>query len=105
MSKTDRNSPQVRAWFESGDADKTAKRLAMAFMCFSAGIAYQEECDEICRRHGLVYHALKFLTNKLQAAFNQYNRQMLTMLDRQAGDLMCDDFDKFKQMCDDFMNN
>lgn len=99
------SNPRVKEWFESGDADLTAKRLGMAFLCISVGLAYHEEADEICKRHGLVYHDLKFLTGKLQRAFDQYNRQMMGMLDREGGDLLCGDYDKFKSMCDEYMNN
>lgn len=102
--KNDTTNPRIIRWQESGDADKTARRLAMSYLLHSVAIAYQEEIDDICKKHGLVYHELKFRTNNLQNAFQSYHRQMAEMLDKEAGRQMCYDYDILKHALDEYMN-
>lgn len=94
----------IDRWFASGDADETARRLAIGHLLMCAFVAYLDEADDILARHGLVYGELKYRAKLLNQAFDQYDRILTAMLDREAHLQLSYDYEPFKSLCDKIMN-
>jgi hypothetical protein len=78
---------------ESGDLDRAAKRLSMAYLLFTCAQDYAESATDLLEKYDLVHKKVKTTTNNLMQSFNAYNNVMSSMLNGDHGAL--------KQLCFD----
>lgn len=78
---------------ESGDLDRAAKRLSMAYLLFTCAQDYAESATDLLEKYDLVHKKVKTTSNNLMQSFAAYNNVMSSMLNGDNGAL--------KQLCFD----
>ena len=78
---------------ESGDLDRAAKRLSMAYLLFTCAQNYAESATDLLEKYDLVHKKVKTTSNNLMQSFDAYNNVMSSMLNGDHGAL--------KQLCFD----
>jgi hypothetical protein len=78
---------------ESGDLDRAAKRLSMAYLLFTCAKNYAESATDLLEKYDLVHKKVKTTSNNLMQSFDAYNNVMSSMLNGDHGAL--------KQLCFD----
>lgn len=73
-------NPRVRRFVESGDKERAERLTSMSYMLISVGNEYQEEVNDLLHKYGLVLTDVKYFTNRLTAAFDQYNTVVKSMI-------------------------
>lgn len=73
-------NPRVRRFVESGDKERAERLTSMSYMLISVGNEYQEEVNDLLYKYGLMITDLKYFTNRLTAAFDQYNTVVKSMI-------------------------
>lgn len=73
-------NPRVRRFVESGDKERAERLTSMSYMLISVGNEYQEEVNDLLHKYGLMITDLKYFTNRLTAAFDQYNTVVKSMI-------------------------
>ena len=74
------NNPKVKRFIESGDEERAARAVSMAYLLLSLGNAYQEEANDLLAKHGLMLHNVKMMANRLMKSFDQYHSVLKTMV-------------------------
>ena len=96
--------PRVRRLIESGDADEAAKLMSMAYLLMSVAKAYQDDADDILKKHGMIMYNAKRTMNTLEATFRNYNTVLKSMVpDMEARMQLCGDFDITRDLLDAFL--
>lgn len=73
-------NPRVRRFVESGDKERAERLTSMSYMLISVGNEYQEEVNDLLHKYGLMITDVKYFTNRLIAAFDQYNTVVKSMI-------------------------
>lgn len=97
-------NPRIKRFVDCGDADKASRLLSMAYLLQSIAISYTDEANAIIRRHGLMQFAVKMYSERLNKAFDMYNRQIDSMItDKDSRQAFCEDFEDFEAVCRRYM--
>ncbi len=96
-------SPDYRSFVDSGDSQKCARLISMAYLLHSIANCYHEEANDIMQKHGLVHKKIKTRATNLMTSFDLYDKEVFQLLDKkEAQSHFCDDYDYFKSVCDKF---
>lgn len=95
---------------QSGDLDRTAKLLAMAYQVFTQANSYAEEAVYLMEQYKIVHSKAKTAANNLMQSFNAYDKVMQGMLgmgeDKEgANRQFCFDTEMLSVILDGFMEN
>lgn len=97
-------NPRIKRFVDCGDADKASRLLSMAYLLQSIAISYTDEANAIIRKHGLLQFAVKMYSERLNKAFDMYNRQIDKMItDEDSRIALCEDFEEFEAVCRCYM--
>ena len=98
------SNPRIKRFVDCGDADKASRLLSMAYLLQSIAISYTDEANTIIRKHGLMQFAIKMYSERLNKAFDMYNRQIDKMItDEDSRIALCEDFEEFEAVCRRYM--
>ena len=98
-------SPNFKAFIESGDSIRVARLLSMQFLVQSISNAYGEEAVELMEKYDLVHRKIKTRINNLTVAFDLYDKELFQLIDTDgAKKRLLEDYEYFKSVCDKFMN-
>lgn len=89
----------------SGDADKAAQRLSMAYVLMTMGNHYAEESVELMYKHHIVRTKVKTTSNNLMQSFDAWDKEMSSMIGkRESADMFCNDTTLLTEILDTFLN-
>ena len=95
---------RLQAATDSGDLDRAARLLSMAYITFTEANNYVERANTILEKYGMVHKKIKTTVNNLSQSFDSYNKVMATIVDtKPAQDQLCSDSDIFQELLDAFM--
>lgn len=96
---------RLQAAQDSGDLDRAARLLSMAYITFTEANNYAERANSILEKYGMVHKKVKTAVNNLGQSFDTYNNVMATIVNTQpAQDQLCRDSDIFQELLDAFMS-
>lgn len=89
----------------SGDADKAAQRLSMAYVLMTMGNHYAEESVELMYKHHIVRTKVKTTSNNLMQSFEAWNKEMSSMIGKKENaNMFCNDTTLLTEILDTFLN-
>lgn len=95
----------LKAAEDSGDLDRAARLISMAYITFTEANNYVERANDLLTPYGLVQKKIKTTVNNLTQSFDAYNKNMASIIDTKAAqDQLCNDSDIFQQVLDAFMS-
>ena len=101
-----RAMPNYKAFVESGSEHRTAKLIAMSYIIQSVANEYSEEAADLMAQYGLKHGRIKTASENLSRSFDTYNAVLSSLIgDEEARLQLCDDYEQFKQICDQFLND
>lgn len=101
-----RQLPGYKAFVESGTEHRVAKLIAMAYIIQSVANEYSEEAADLMAQYGLKHGKIKTTTENLSRSFDTFNNVLSSLIGNEEARLqLCDDYDQFKQFCDEFLED
>ena len=98
---------RLQAAQDSGDLDRAARLLSMAYLTFTEANCYVERANSLLEKHDMVHKKVKTSVNNLAQSFDSYNNVMRSLIGENQGALnqLCNDSDAFHDVLDAFMNH
>ena len=91
---------------DSGDLDRAARLLSMAYLTFTEANNYVERANSLLQKHDMVHKKIKTTVNNLTQSFDSYNKVMATIVNTQPSQSqLCRDSDIFQELLDAFMTH
>jgi hypothetical protein len=97
---------------ESGDLDRCAKLLSMAYQVFTQANSFAEEAVSLMEQYGVIHKKAKTAANNLMQSFDAYDKVMSDMIKNGgssdpngAFEQLCLDTEMLGIILDGFMNN
>ena len=90
---------------DSGDLDRAARLLSMAYITFTEANNYVERANSILEKHDMVHKKIKTTVNNLSQSFDAYDKVMWSLIggNQDALHQLCSDSDVFQELLDAFM--
>lgn len=90
---------------DSGDLDRAARLLSMAYLTFTEANCYVERANSLLEKHDMVHKKVKTTVNNLAQSFDSYNNVMRSLIgeNKDKQNQLCDDSDAFHDVLDAFM--
>lgn len=100
------SNPKIKKFYESKDNDKASRLISMAYMLQSIANEMTAEANALIEKYGLFHFNIKLHANRLEKAFDLYNRQISSMIvSEDVKRMFCDDYEEFRKICDEYMNS
>jgi len=97
---------------ESGDLDRCAKLLSMAYQVFTQANSFAEEAVSLMEQYGVIHKKAKTAANNLMQSFDAFDKVMSDMIKnggssdpQSAFDQLCFDTDMLSIILYGFMDN
>ena len=97
---------------ESGDLDRCAKLLSMAYQVFTQANRFAEEAVNLMEQYGVIYKKAKTAANNLMQSFDAFDKVMSDMIKnggssnpQSAFDQLCFDTEMLSIILNGFMDN
>ena len=101
-----RQLPGYKAFAESGTEHRVAKLIAMSYIIQSVANEYSEEAADLMSQYGLKHGKIKTTSENLSRSFDTYNAVLSSLIGDDGARLqLCDDYDQFKKICDQFLED
>lgn len=98
------SNPKIKKFYESKDNDKASRLISMAYLLQSIANEMTEEANSIIAKYGLFHFNIKLHANRLEKAFDLYNRQISSMIvSEDVKRMFCDDYEEFRKICEKYM--
>ena len=96
---------RLQAAQDSGDLDRAARLISMAYITFTEANCYVERANTLLQKYDMVHKKLKTTVNNLAQSFDSYNNVMRSLIgeNKDAQNQLCDDSDAFHDVLDAFM--
>lgn len=90
---------------DSGDLDRAARLLSMAYITFTEANNYVERANTLLEKHDMVHKKVKTTVNNFTQSFDSYDKVMQSLIGGNKAALrqFCDDSDVFRELLDAFM--
>ena len=97
---------RLKAAQDSGDLDRAARLLSMAYLTFTEANNYVERANTLLQKYDMVHKKIKTTVNNLSQSFDSYNKVMATIVNTQPSQAqLCRDSDIFQELLDAFMTH
>ena len=101
-----RQLPGYKPFVESGTEHRVAKLIAMSYIIQSVANEYSEEAADLMSQYGLKHGKIKTTSENLSRSFDTYNAVLSSLIGDDGARLqLCDDYDQFKKICDQFLED
>lgn len=99
------NDPKFRAFIDSGNSNRVARYVSMAYLISSIANEYFEGAVELMGKYDLVHKKIKTTSNNLTQSFDSFDKAISQLINTQDAKLqLCSDYGIFKAVCDRYMN-
>ena len=97
---------RLKAAQDSGDLDRAARLLSMAYLTFTEANNYVERANTLLQKHDMVHKKIKTTVNNFSQSFDAYNKVMAAIVNTQPSQSqLCRDSDIFQELLDAFMTH
>lgn len=96
---------RIKSLVDSGDCFRSSILVSMGYLLISIADEYIQDALDILDKHGLHSHDIKYVTSTYCKSFSLLHQTLKARnVVREYEESFCGDYDRFKAVCDTYMN-